>query len=93
MSISATQPQRPQLTRRELECLWLLAEGEQLKRTAFLLGITTKTAEHYMGTARRKLGARTTTQAVAIAVTRGILESLLPTDERATVRAEVAAVT
>jgi DNA-binding CsgD family transcriptional regulator len=61
-----------QLTRREVECLHLLAEGEQLKRIAHLLGLTTRTVEHYVGDARRKLGARTTTQAVAIAIAQGL---------------------
>ncbi len=61
------------LTRRELECLRLLAHGEQPKRIAYLLGLTTKTVEHYVTAARRKLGARTTTQAVAIAVARELL--------------------
>ena len=75
-------PVRPHLTRRELECLWLLAEGEQLKRIGFLLGLTTKTVEHYIGAARRKLGARTTAQAVAIAVARSIFDSTLPEDRR-----------
>jgi DNA-binding CsgD family transcriptional regulator len=62
------------LTRREIECLHLLASGEQLKRVAHLLGLTPRTVEHYVGDARRKLGARTTTQAVAIAIVHGYLE-------------------
>ncbi|GGF00932.1 hypothetical protein GCM10011611_03140 [Aliidongia dinghuensis] len=63
------------LTRRELECLRLLAEGEQPKRIAHMLGLTPKTVEHYVGSARRKLGARTTTQAVVIAVFQGIIRA------------------
>jgi DNA-binding CsgD family transcriptional regulator len=59
---------RARLTRREIECLHLLASGEQLKRVAHLLGLTPRTVEHYVAAARRKLGARTTTQAVAILV-------------------------
>ena len=61
------------LTRREIECLRLLADGEQPKRIAHLLGLTPKTVEHYVGDARRKLGARTTTQAVVIAVAQQLL--------------------
>lgn len=61
------------LTPRELECLRLLSEGEQAKRIAHILGITRKTAEHYLSDAKRKLRARTATHAVAIAIARGLL--------------------
>ncbi len=64
---------RTALTRRELQCLELLAQGESGKRIAHRLGISEKTAETYVANARRKLGGRNAVHVVAIAIVRGLL--------------------
>ncbi len=53
------------LSRRERECLRLVALGELPKRIAATLGISEGTVRLYLRLARRKLGARTLYQAVA----------------------------
>jgi len=63
----------PRLTPREIQCLRGLACGEAPKQIAHRLGISTRTAEHYIAAARLKLRARTATHAVAIAMAAGLL--------------------
>lgn len=63
----------PRLTPREIECLRLLAGGESTKRVAHRLAISIKTAQHHVANARKKLGARNSVHAVALAVAQGIL--------------------
>jgi DNA-binding CsgD family transcriptional regulator len=53
------------LTFRERQCLSLAADGLSAKRMAVALGVSEKTVELHLARARHKLGARTTTQAVA----------------------------
>ncbi|MDS7598465.1 LuxR family transcriptional regulator [Agrobacterium tumefaciens] len=53
------------LSRREKECLQLLARGITPKRIAFALQLSERTVRLYLGSARRKLGAATTYQAIA----------------------------
>lgn len=62
-----------QLSDRELEVLRLTADGLQIQQVADQLYLADRTAAHHLGAARRKLGARTNAQAVAIAVRTGIL--------------------
>ncbi|MDE1150488.1 MAG: helix-turn-helix transcriptional regulator [Azospirillaceae bacterium] len=62
------------LTFREAECLRLLAEGEGVKHIAFELGIKPKSVDAYLLRARRKLGAKTSTHAVAVAMSMGLLK-------------------
>jgi len=57
------------LTFRERQCLALAASGLSAKGMSFALGISEKTIELHLARARHKLGARTTTQAVATALT------------------------
>lgn len=64
----------PQLTPRELGCLHLLAEGNGAKSVAYRLGITTKTCQHYIASAKSKLGARNAVHAVAIAISLNLLD-------------------
>jgi DNA-binding CsgD family transcriptional regulator len=52
------------LSRRERECLILLASGEVIKRIAVQLEISERTVEKHLASVRRKLKARTTVQAV-----------------------------
>lgn len=63
----------PSLTRREIECLRWLAQGESAKTAAFRLGITKKTVEHYIASAKHKLGAKTSIHAVVLAMKQGII--------------------
>lgn len=61
------------LSRRERECLLWTAEGRSMADTATILGISVKAVEKYLATARAKLNALTTTQAVAQAMRHGLL--------------------
>jgi DNA-binding CsgD family transcriptional regulator len=65
----------PELTRRELECLSCVARGLTYEATAAELGLSSKTVEHYLAIARRKLGAFSTAQAVGVAQRRGLIRS------------------
>lgn len=64
----------PILTARERACLQGLASGEQLKQIGHRLGIGYATVEFHLRNARRKLGASTREQALAIALSQGILD-------------------
>ncbi len=59
-----TDPQAT-LTHRELECLRWVAAGKTDLQIARLLGVSQTTARTHIDQARRKLGARTRSQAVA----------------------------
>lgn len=56
------------LSKREQECLSLLARGLRYQRIAFHLGTSVRTVEKQISSARIKLNANTIPQAVAIAV-------------------------
>jgi DNA-binding CsgD family transcriptional regulator len=70
--IHARENGRP-LTIRERQCLSLVACGLSGKRIAAALGVSQKTVELHLVQARRKLGARTTAQAVAAALMMALL--------------------
>ncbi|BCH15554.1 LuxR C-terminal-related transcriptional regulator [Mesorhizobium sp. L-2-11] len=53
---------------RERQCLSMAASGLVTKKIAAEMGISEKTVELHLARARHKLGARTTTQAVAISL-------------------------
>ncbi len=55
----------PHLSDRERDCLAFLADGRQDREIADLLGITETTVRFHVDNARRKLGARNRTQAIA----------------------------
>ncbi|MEL6234462.1 MAG: LuxR C-terminal-related transcriptional regulator [Pseudomonadota bacterium] len=61
-------PVEPLLTPREADCLLHLAQGQRNARIAEQLGISTATVEMHLANARRKLGAKTREQAVALAI-------------------------
>lgn len=66
-----TDPQAT-LTHRELECLRWVAAGKTDLQIARLLGVSQTTARTHIDQARRKLGARTRSQAVARLVLSGL---------------------
>lgn len=56
-----------QLTRRETDVLRLVAAGEPTRRIAGQLGISAETVDTHIRAGMRKLGARTRTEAAALA--------------------------
>jgi DNA-binding CsgD family transcriptional regulator len=58
-----------QLTRRETDVLRLVAAGEPTRRIAGQLGISAETVDTHIRAGMRKLGARTRTEAAALALT------------------------
>ncbi len=62
------------VTPREMEVIGLLARGLQNKEIAAELGITQRTAKFHVGSILAKLGAGNRTEAVTIAVQRGMIE-------------------
>jgi DNA-binding CsgD family transcriptional regulator len=63
----------PALSRREADALGHLAQGMANDRIAFALGIKPETVNLHIMSARRRLGARTREQAIAIAVRLGLI--------------------
>jgi DNA-binding CsgD family transcriptional regulator len=61
------------LSPRERDCLRLLAQGKKIKELGEDLGIAVKTIDNYIRSAKKKTGARSRDQMIAIAVTRGLL--------------------
>jgi DNA-binding CsgD family transcriptional regulator len=61
------------LTARELECVRWIACGLRQEALADKLKVSVATVALHIVNARKKLGAQTTTHAVAIAVARGLI--------------------
>ena len=66
------------LTRRETDVLRLVAAGEPTRRIAGQLGISAETVDTHIRAGMRKLGARTRTEAAALALTQ--IEAAGPSD-------------
>ncbi|MGL4395516.1 MAG: response regulator transcription factor [Hyphomicrobium sp.] len=64
---------RPPLTKREIECLQLLALGQSNIGIADNLGIKSPTVAMHLANCRSKLGAVSREHAVAIGISRGII--------------------
>ena len=62
------------ITPREMEVLGLLVQGLQNKEIADRLGITERTVKFHVGSILGRLNAGNRTEAVAIAVQRGLIE-------------------
>ena len=62
------------LSRRELECLTLSAKGQTSVDIAFKLGITERTVNFHFSNIVSKLDAANRIEAIAIAVSRGIVQ-------------------
>lgn len=69
----AAAAEAPALAPREVECLLWTARGKDAKAIAVILGLSEFTVRSYLRTARRKLGCRTLSQAVARAVLGGLI--------------------
>ena len=78
MQASASHDPSPLLglSRRERDCLAFLAEGYTDHEIAGRLGVADSTVITHVQNARRKLGARNRTQAVALAIAAGVLAPL-----------------
>ena len=63
----------PRLSPREVDVMRLAAQGYSAKRTALAFGISPHSVRVHLALARRRLKARNTAEAVAIALTRGLL--------------------
>ncbi|MGO4725601.1 MULTISPECIES: response regulator transcription factor [unclassified Inquilinus] len=63
----------PDLTRREQDCLTWIAHGESSKGIARQLALSAHTVNEYIASAMRKLDASSRTEAVATALTLGLL--------------------
>lgn len=70
------QPPQPELTERELEVLSLVASGHTDTEVGDLLLISVATARTHMEHVRRKLDARSRTEAVARALTLGLIRPI-----------------
>ncbi|MDX2020386.1 MAG: response regulator transcription factor [Deltaproteobacteria bacterium] len=68
--------QRPPLSPREREVLRLISKGLTNQQISETLGISPKTTAIYVGSLLQKLDAQSRTEAVAIAMERGILSAL-----------------
>jgi DNA-binding CsgD family transcriptional regulator len=61
------------LAARQTEVLALFAEGETAKTAARRLGVSYNTVKRHVDLAHHRLGARTTPQAVALALRAGLI--------------------
>lgn len=72
VSLSTRKEQRPdrdcELTERELECLFWIAEGKTSDEIATILGISRNTINNYITSVMRKTATKTRSEAIAYAV-------------------------
>jgi DNA-binding CsgD family transcriptional regulator len=66
------------LTARQLECLVWVREGKSSTDIGAILGLSPHTVDEHIAGACERLGVRTRTQAVAEAMTRGLLGPSTP---------------
>jgi DNA-binding CsgD family transcriptional regulator len=67
-----------QLSPRQIECLRLAAAGKTSSEIAAALGISARTVDQYVGEACERLNVRNRIQAVAKALTLGLLPDAPP---------------
>ena len=72
--LPAPQTDRPVLTGRQLECLKWVRAGESSWEIGRILNLSEHTVNEHLQAARKRLGVRTTTQAVLEAASRGLIE-------------------
>ncbi len=66
---------KPILTTREAQVLSLTAQGNTRRDVAVALQIGEETVKAHLDKARRKLGAKTTPHAIALAIAAGLMTS------------------
>lgn len=62
------------LTRRQIECLEMVARGSTSAEIALALRVSRRTIDHYVANTCARLGVRNRTQAVAKAIVDGLIE-------------------
>jgi DNA-binding NarL/FixJ family response regulator len=67
---------RPELSKRELEVLQAIAKGKSNKEIGTMLYISELTVKGHVRSILEKLGARGRSEAMAIAVRRGLIQTL-----------------
>jgi len=72
---TAAVPEGGLLSPRERDCLAQVARGRSSKQIARLLELSAYTVDEYVASAMRKLGAASRTEAVALALSRGLLRT------------------
>jgi DNA-binding CsgD family transcriptional regulator len=68
------QEQGVELSKREIDCLQVAAEGKTARETSEQLALATRTANFHINNAMNKLGASNKTHAVVLAMRMGLLE-------------------
>lgn len=61
------------LTPRQIECLLWVREGKSSTDIGTILGLSARTIDDHLAAACERLGVRTRTQAVVVAIERGLL--------------------
>lgn len=74
LALPTRQAARPLLTSREIDCLRLAAMGLTAQETAGVLEVTVRTVEFHLKNAAEKFGASNKVRAVALAVSRGLIQ-------------------
>lgn len=64
---------KARLTKREKECLWLLANGLDRNQIADALGVAVATVDFHFANAKKKLDAKTREQALARALSASVI--------------------
>lgn len=77
------RPRAGYLTRRELECLALLADGQDTDSMAALLGVSRTTVRSHVQAVLTKLGAHTRLEAASVAIRQGLIVSPREAGKRA----------
>jgi LuxR family quorum sensing-dependent transcriptional regulator len=72
-AFGAFDPDRTQLSAREIECLQWAAAGKSDTDIAVLVGIKPATAHYHIERAKKRLGVRTRVEAVAVGVLNGVI--------------------
>lgn len=71
---SASPPEAPNLTAREVECIRLAARGLTIGETAREIQVAERTVEFHLGNAMRKLGAVNKLRAVVVALQLNLIQ-------------------
>jgi DNA-binding NarL/FixJ family response regulator len=73
ISIESEATVRGKLSRREMEVLVLIKDGQRNPEIADVLGLSTKTIENHVRSILQKLGAKNRTEAVVIALKKSLI--------------------